>query len=159
MYSVKHRIIWHNNADFGQGPIMVMLWRIRCQTPCMDLIKQGQVILIMYHPLELRALLPVNQCYQWQMTCSGRFQLCMVQTHRGSISLTMVAQPRQMDSHNPPTGGECGLLEYDTVDVKYFSCSAIAFPAHSSPRTVILDIFHFFWSSLSHLGATAFTVG
>lgn len=52
-----------------------------------------------------------------------------------SVSLSVVAQQRQMDSHNPPTGGECGLLEYDTVDVKYFSCSAIQFPTRSSPHT------------------------
>lgn len=59
----------------------------------------------------------------------------MVQTQRGSVSVSVVAQPRQMDSRNPPTGGECGLLEYDTVDVKYFSCSAIRFLARSSPHT------------------------
>lgn len=59
----------------------------------------------------------------------------MVQTQGGSVSLSVVAQPRQMDSHNPPTDGECGLLEYDTVDVKYFSCSAIQIPARFSPHT------------------------
>lgn len=49
--------------------------------------------------------------------------------------LSVVAQLRQMDSHNPLTGGECGLLECDTVDVKVPSYSLIQFPACSSPHT------------------------
>lgn len=56
-----------------------------------------------------------------------------------------------MDSHNPPTGGECALLEYDTVDVKYFSCSAIQFPPRSSPHTSHTWQFPLFRSSLAIL--------
>lgn len=103
----------------------------------MNVIKQGQVMAIMYHPRELRSRLPMNQCYQRQMTCSRRqrrFYLCMVQTRGRNVSLSVVAQLRQMDSHNPPTGGECGLLEYDTVNVKFFffSSGMIQFQPHTN---------------------------
>lgn len=68
----------------------------------------------------------------------------MVQTRGGNISLSVVAQLRQMDSHNPPTGGECGLLEYDTVDVKFFSCGMIQFQLVPHHTQVILVSFHFY---------------
>lgn len=85
----------------------------------------------------------------------------MVQTQGGSVSLSVVAQPRQMDSHNPPTGGECGLLEYDTVDVKSFfslrdSVSSSFLTTHKSSLTVFTSFF--FLNGLSRLGATAFKV-
>ena len=89
----------------------------------------------------------------------------MVQTQGGSVSLSVVAQPRQMDSHNPPTGGECGLLEYDTVDVKSFfslcdSVSSSFLTTHKSSLTVFTFFFFlfFFLNGLSRLGATAFKV-
>lgn len=93
----------------------------------------------MYHRLELRSWLPTNRCYQRQIINSSRqrrvLTLSGADTQRGSVSVAVVARPRQMDSDNPPTAGKCGLLEYDTLNVKYFSCTAIQFPARSSLRT------------------------
>lgn len=78
----------------------------------MDVIKQVQVIGIMYYSLELTtgtgvlvfckpALPETNDLQQSPASCIGR----------ENIFITVVAQLRQMDSHNPPhTGGEGGFF-------------------------------------------------
>lgn len=79
----------------------------------------------------------------------------MVYTQRKDISLTVVAHPRQMDSHNPPTGGECGLLEYDSVVGKYFFFLAVRFsfqliPYHTQATLDSFWIYQAAYSSLSN---------
>lgn len=80
----------------------------------------------------------------------------MVQTRGGNVSLSVVAQLRQMDSNNPPTGGECGVLEYDTVNVKLFFFS-FRHDSVSATHKSYLTVFTFM-KRLSQLGATAFKV-
>lgn len=135
--------------------MMDKLCRTRYQTPYMDVIKQGQVIATMYHPLWAEVLASCEpvlpETNDLQQSPASLLTLHGADTGGGSVSLSVVARQRQMDSHNPPTGGECGLLEYDTVDVEYFSCSAIRvsssfLTAHTS-HTWQFSLFIFFYYS------------
>lgn len=127
------------------------------QTSYVDVIKQGPVIPIMYHAGEPRSWFLMNQCYQRQMTCSGSpaslLTLHGAHTQGGWFFLSVVAQPRQMDSHNLPLVEN--VVYQKMIQTMWSFSLALQFSFRLVPHhtQLMLDSLHFLeW--LSSFGAT-----